>query len=851
VSDEVSLLEVIKRGGYEASLITTFNATLPFYEEVLLRKLVAAGCRHNVVLMDRRQCAASWESQATRPRLAGHAYTLLPIGVSGAFHPKVCLLLGAKKASILVGSHNLTLSGLGFNREITNWIEVGGAKDGEGSAVLKAVWLMLREWIELERGKAPEPLLESALAIGRFISPLIATAGDMGMSSPAVLAQGPRGQALIDQLGERITAPVKRIAVLGAFFDRQLALLKELKARWPAADIVVGIDPDSVQHPGSYDGEIVRYVDAREVADRAGYLHAKVLYLETHDAAVDVFVSGSANPSRPAWMDAANGNVEAVVLQAGSAARRAAEATSMLSLFELPELAPEAFAAIQERNEAIEIEQTTSLPLLSGFSDGDSGLIRISYRGEQMSVTAAVVLGPNQEKLETLAPLELRDDEVVFRAKVEATDIRSCLLEQDGRPIARAMILHPSIIESSSRSSRQYQIRSALSELGSSDGDISRVIASVERVIFAEQSDHEIQMAIRECRDKKDALPAGDGPTSLVISVSDMARMKRKQRVLKSGDLAYLIDVLMRRLSDGIEVQSVAVDRAGRSEEEQVGQEDDGGEETSEPVEKPQFSDAEIALAVARKARALSRKMVEQLKLASQDESRKVSASIQLIAVLALIRELRHLDKQKRWRATGQDLVEERDRRYLLDESIRYLLGSESRLLEVIDKTIDDDADETMQLHTLLIWLAWDLGDELTAKVSLMWGADEKRRRLQTNAVFLRLMPSIAADKDASAELRESIQRTLKPTPSASIQAEQWLGLHLAYGSSWSQGQKETDEFELGGYCRVPGLDDEPRVIVELDQNNVGFWDFDDVRKFKRDRVVALIPTQPASYAPN
>ncbi|TRO31174.1 hypothetical protein EQ832_25105 [Pseudomonas sp. ALS1131] len=849
MSDGISLLEVIKRGGYEASLITTFNATLPFYEEVLLRKLVAAGCRHNVVLMDRGQCAASWESQVTRPRLAGHAYTLLPIGVSGAFHPKVCLLLGAKKASILIGSHNLTLSGLGFNREITNWIEIGGAKDGEGTAVLKAVWLMLRDWIELERGKAPEPLLESALAIGRFISPLIATAGDMGL--PAVLAQDPRGPALIDQLAERITAPVARVAVLGAFFDRELALLKELKARWPTADIVVGIDPDSVHHPGSYDGEIVRYVDAREIAERAGYLHAKVLYFETHSAKADVFVSGSANPSRPAWMDAANGNVEAIVLHAGIAARRAAEATSMLSLFELPELPPEAFATIQERSEAIEIEQPASLPLLSGYSDADRGLIRIRYRGKQMSVTAAELLGPNQEMLETLAPLELNEDEVVFRTKVEATDIRSCLLAQGGRPIARAMILHPSVIESNSRSSRQYQIRLALSELGSTEADISRVIASVERVIFAEQSDHEIQMAIRECRNKKDALPVEDGPTSLVISVSDMARMKRKQRVLKSGDLAYLIDVLMRRLNDGIEVRSVEADRAGRSEEEQIGQEDDGGEETSDTVEKPQFTDAEIAQAVARKARALSRKMVEQLKLASQDETRKVSASIQLIAVLALIRELRHLDKQKRWRATGQDLVEEWDRRYLFDESIRYLLGSESRLLEVIDNTIDDDADETMQLRTLLVWLAWDLGDELTGKVSLMWDADEKRQRLQTNAVFLRLMPSIAADQDASAELRDSIRRTLKPTPKASVQAEQWLGLHLTYGSSWLQGQEEANEFELGGYCNIPGLDDEPRVIVELDQNYVGFWDFDDVRKFKRDRVVALMPARSTSYASN
>lgn len=81
MSDGISLFEIIKRGGYEASLITTFNATLPFYEEVVLRKLVSAGCRRNVVLMDRQQCALAWDSEASRPRLAGYAYTLLPVGV--------------------------------------------------------------------------------------------------------------------------------------------------------------------------------------------------------------------------------------------------------------------------------------------------------------------------------------------------------------------------------------------------------------------------------------------------------------------------------------------------------------------------------------------------------------------------------------------------------------------------------------------------------------------------------------------------------------------------------------------------------------------------------------------------
>lgn len=844
MSEAVSLLEVIKRGGYEASLITTFNATLPFYEEVLLRKLVSAGCRHNVVLMDRQQCAVAWGSQATRPRLAGHAYTLLPIGVNGAFHPKICLLLGPKKASILIGSHNLTLSGLGFNREITNWIEVGGVKDGEGAAILRSVWQMLRDWINLEHGKVPTPILESALAIDRFIAPLIARAGRM--TTPAVLGQWAGAPSLIEQVAAHITAPVRRVAVLGAFFDRELLLIRELKARWPEAQVVVGIDPETVQHPGICDVKAARHVDARSLwSKEAGYLHAKVFYFESDQAAADVFVSGSANPSRPAWMGSAgSGNVEAVLLQVGRAARKAAEATSMRDLFELPDLDLEAFVQIRERNALGEIKYFEGgLPILSGFSIPQQGLIRITCRGTPMVVTSVVLLGPNQEELERVYVIDCSDDEVAFRATVEPTDIRSCLLEEDGCPVARAMILHPSIIESTAQSSRHYQIRSALSELGSSDADISKLIASVERVIFAEQTDHEIEEAIHEHRGRSDRQVAGAAPDSLVINVNDMTRSKHKQRLLKSGDLAYLIDVLMRRLSEGLEVQGIEVDRAGRTEEEQVGQEDETPEDyVDNPAEKTRLSDAEIVQIVARKARSLCRKMVQQLELASLEESRQVVAPIQLIAVLALIRELRHLDKQKRWLATGQPLVEEFDRRYLLDESVRYLLGSQSRLLDVIDKAAGDSADETMQLRTLLVWLAWDLGDELRVEVSRIWEADEKLCKLQANAVLLALLPAIAADRQASTELRDSIQRTVKSTPVASMQAEKWLGVHMSYGTSWTVGSVESDQMEVGGYCQVPGLVDEPRIILELNQDVVGFWDFDQVRRFKRERVIALVP---------
>ena len=846
MSDGISIFDVIKRGGYEASLITTFNATLPFYEEVVLRKLVSAGCRHNVVLMDRPQCALAWDSEATRPRLAGYAYTLLPVGVRGAFHPKVCLLLGPKKASLLIGSHNLTLSGFGYNREITNWIEVAGSKDVEGAAILKSVWSMVSQWIELERSTAPEPLLESALAIANFVNPLIVNAAST--TSVVAIAQTPGGRPLIDQLVEKVSAPVKRIGVIGAFFDHDQIFINELLSRWPTAEVVIGIDPDTVHLPGNPDAVSAKYVDARQLwAEKGGYLHAKLLYLETDAVATDAFVSGSANPSRPAWMaTSGSGNVEAVLLRTGEDARSAAETTGIRGVFDLPAIPRDVFASIAERAATSnDNDEQASIPLWAGVADQDLGVLRIACRGNSADITSVTLMGPNMERLEEIQRIEVSGSDILLRPSIDLTHIRSCLIAEGKGCVARVMILHPNVLSTSSRSSRQYQIRSALSALGSSEGDISRVIASVERVIFADEATREIELAVREHQERRARANPGAGPDSLVISVADLPKTKKKLRLLKSGDLAYLIDVLLRRLSEGLETKIVETDKAGRTEEEQVGKDDapvDSDESENEPQPPTTLTDKEIAILVARRARALCRKMIQQLEAAAKEENRRTGAVIQLIAVLALIRELRHLDKTKRWRATGQPLVDERDRRSLLDESIKYLLGSTSHLIDVADKAVGESTDEGTQIRILLLWLAWDLGEELTEQVARIWDANELRAKLVANALFLKLMPDVATDELALVGLKESIEKTVKTTPESARRAALWLQRHQRFGAQCSKGLDDAGELRLGGYCRIPGVVEEPHVVVELDDKVVGFWVFDRVRQFERAKAVAVQP---------
>lgn len=849
--DGVSIFEVIKRGGYEASLITTFNATLPFYEEVVLRKLVGAGCRHNVVLMDRQQCALSWESEALRPRRAGYDYTLLPVGVAGAFHPKVCLLLGPRKAAILIGSHNLTLSGFGYNREVTNWVEVAGPKDLEGTAVLAAAWKMVRGWIEIERGTAPDALLDSALAITNFVSPLIASAGEM--ETVIAIGQRPGQRSLIEQLSDMAPRNVSRIGVVGAFFDREQSMIKELSKRWPAAEIVVGIDPQTVELPGSPDMTIATYVDARPLwPGESGYLHAKAIYLETDDVAMDAFVSGSANPSRPAWMATASaGNVEAVLLRLGQEARAVAETIGLRGVFGLPALPQDVCADIAARcTPRIDEGQPRAIPLYSGVADSVAGQLRIFGTGSLPDVTVATLFGASMEELEKISKIESVGTHLVLSPEVSLTGIRSCLLASGGEIVARVMVLHPAVLEAASRSSKQYQIRAALGGLGSSEGDISKLIATVEKVIFADETAREVDQAVREHQERRAAATSKAGPESLTISVADMAKTKKKTRLLKSGDLACLIDVLLRHLSEGLERVGIDTDKSGRTEEEQIGKEDVEPVEADEETQAATaLSDLEIACRVAAKARSMTRKMVKQLELAARDEPRRVGAVVKLVAVLALIRQLRQLDKLKRWRATGQLLVDERDRRYVLDQSIKYLFGTKNPLIEVLDSVAGESTDEATQLRVLLLWLAWDVGEELTEQIdrSLLFEPAALRSRLQANAFFVKLMPCVVREEDAKADLQESIQRTTKPTPEAAQRAAQWLARHWEFGSRWARGTHELADLRIGGFCRVQAQGGDPRVVVELDHDNVGFWNFDQVKRFRRDRVVGVAPIESSA----
>src|SRR5690242_6814903 len=98
---EIALLQQLRelrkgRRRFAASIVTTFSVNFTFYENVVLRYLIGAGSRLNVVLADAGEVSRAFAAESTRPRSAGMDYVLLPISTMGAFHPKILSLFSDK-----------------------------------------------------------------------------------------------------------------------------------------------------------------------------------------------------------------------------------------------------------------------------------------------------------------------------------------------------------------------------------------------------------------------------------------------------------------------------------------------------------------------------------------------------------------------------------------------------------------------------------------------------------------------------------------------------------------------------------------------------------------------------------
>jgi hypothetical protein len=798
-----SLLDHIAETGYHASVITTYSCYFPFYEEVVLRRLMAAGCTHNVLLVDATRCAEAFAIDELRPRRAGRDYTLIPVKVGGAFHPKLLLRFGKSKGSLLVGSHNMTLSGFGLNDEVTNIFRLEGAALRAGGMPFRQAFDYLAQFVPAILPDVVEAFEGVKLGAPWLDGPL-----GTGPQDRQLLTGTSASPDLWSKFVSRIPEDVTTAFIGGPFFDSALALVRRVQREVRPKRFVIGIDPESVEIDPSEAAmlEGVEWVNIAGVPAipqrREGashYLHAKLFWFASDQE--ELLIVGSANPSVVAFFAAPSArNAEAVV---ADRRRGAGELLGIEALLRAPAVTVSDWNVVTKRRQAapcVTTEKSRRIcivtPTLTGFLVQESLPIGMVLRatGDMDTVLGEAVV---KEGGEISAPEVVRAGALYLDAY--SPDGDTFVVVHRTEAIARNI-----------GGDTRKALRQALGAIEDDPTQLDALLKLTEKVVF--DSDDVVRTTPLHAGSPVEAGDAAvQAPASLVLNAAGRKSSTSRSRSLASGDIVVLLDALVRRLGEGLPTTSTRP----RSEEEEIGSDDEGGGELARQA--PDFET--LAKACRGKVRRLIKRMTGQLQLASaRDQARR--GIVQLAAVLGVIRALRFIEQRPEWRRTRQELVDRVDLwNFFQAASLAVAWGPSALADRAVTEADGEGFAELSMVVGLLAWLAWDVG--IDKSLMLQRGSVGGLVGPHWRAVqhFAALAPWIDSDGTAQTVLEESVSRTPRP----GVDGDSWIRLHLMALASVAIVCESPDGNGARGRTVRPGdlvvlqAGEIPRVRVVLD----------------------------------
>lgn len=289
-------LEASGNWDVEEALFLTFNADLAFFERGVLGLCQSMGARVTVIAD-----AGIWHPDPLAMKGAGTEYLVGLASHSGAFHPKLTLLVSKDRVLALIGSGNLTMGGWQHNSELWNVLR---AEDGQAPQAFFA----LAEWLELLPGSV-RLVSDHAAALNRVVARLRAT-----LERFTPIDNGAQLITNLDQsfLSQLPGGPVDELTLYAPFIDEHARAVRALVEHFPTPKLTLVVQPGlTVVDPHALASILSGQEGLTIVADTSSrYRHAK--FVEWRRGPHRQVLTGSANLSAAAMLNTVSrgGNVE-------------------------------------------------------------------------------------------------------------------------------------------------------------------------------------------------------------------------------------------------------------------------------------------------------------------------------------------------------------------------------------------------------------------------------------------------------------------------------------------------------------------------------------------------------------
>jgi hypothetical protein len=741
--EKVSLFNELKSGGYESSLITTFNAYFPFYEEVLLRKLRSCGVQKNAVLIDETMCKQAME--VAYPVLSGKAYTLAPMSCSKAFHPKIVLLIGKKKGLLAIGSHNLTFSGFGASAELTNVVRFN-SNSSDSVQLFWDAWFAIQTWIRDYGSQLPSSTIRAINSTIEGI-PWFTKPSLLNQSEVQFLFSSKSRASLWSQVSPLVPNYVNDCFVIGAFFDAQLSFISTIRNEVKPENMVVGIQPGTV-HASSklLTLEGISVVDSSSLiteGDREKYIHAKAIYFKGKDSSS--LVVGSANPSSPAWVNTGcECNAEAVLVRTDDEVDNIADYLGL--------------TALSTSRKVTEISQPVSA-LFEPSKDQTFKLCVATLQDKNLVIHIPIALSNARVHLENASGVILEKLHLESGTEIQSIKVsdkyrrelaRASIWEKD-ELLARVMIFFTDEIEANTATGNKKKFRDALGSLDTDSPELKVLFNCLDKIIFESHDESRTSRISNSGSSRHDEVVEGH---SLIVDWEGVANNIRtkKKRLKVPDDLTALLDIIVYKIgTHPAETMGFsAEDKFGRNEEELIGSDDEDNADTDETElsNSGALSDDEKLTICHRRLNAIVNKICVRLESLNKNQITHLELLPALLAVTSLLKELNQRSRNFNWIKENDKILPTEAIKKLFETLCNCWWGSSYGLQQNFEGEVEliDEVDELIRLRGLLIWLAWSR--DITFETSNRFGEEQKTRnsRLWKNSVYILLAQLVVND---------------------------------------------------------------------------------------------------------
>jgi HKD family nuclease len=305
-----NILELIgkNRGKYHSCILTCYSLDFSFFEERVLPILRTANIKNVNVFADGKFLEVAQDVTTGHEFKFNKTYNFLPVYTTGVFHPKIMLLVGVKHGLLIIGSGNITSSGLSTNDEIWGAFHLNSVEN-DNTPLFAAVWEYLQQFLNESYG-----FINQKIDWIRKYSPWLADLPEPtheiqieSLKQQISFIANNDNESILAQLKATIpNAGVKSLSLISPYYDKEGEIIKELGKQFNPDTFNCIVDLDFGLLPYELDKDLATTVNfykwsdcIKDFHEEVNRLHAKMIHFSMSDG-TEYMMLGSANATNAA-----------------------------------------------------------------------------------------------------------------------------------------------------------------------------------------------------------------------------------------------------------------------------------------------------------------------------------------------------------------------------------------------------------------------------------------------------------------------------------------------------------------------------------------------------------------------